>query len=146
MITLNGGLKLTVHFEPLADGTTVPAPEEIKVRQIPVRDYDAGFGFLEDEAALVAFLCGQPKAWALTLVPASYEDILEKGREVNERGFFSFCRRRTEQAQKQNAEMITAMAKLPQETIRQAMEVGMARQNASRSPILSPGFVPPPVR
>lgn len=145
MITLNGGLMLTVHFEPLADGTPVLA-EEIKVRQIPVRDYDAGFGFMEDEPALVGFLCGKPKAWALTLAPASYEEVLEKGRVVNERGFFSSCQRRMERLEKQNMAQISAMAHLPPETIRLAMETGLARQNASRLPSMSPGFVPPPVR
>ena len=137
MITLNGGLKLTVHFEPLADGTPVLA-EEIKVRQIPVRDYDAGFAFLEDEPALVGFLCAKPKAWALTLAPASFEEVLEKGRLVNESGFFSSCQRRMARLGKQNAEMISAMAHLPPETIRLAMETGLARQNASRSPFSPP--------
>lgn len=144
-IALNGGLKFTVSFELLADGTLL-APAEIKIRQIPVRDYDAGFHFVDDEPALVGFLCAKDKSWALGLAPESFEEVLAKGREVNQKGFFSFCQRRMERAEKQNASMISAMATLPADVVKLAMETGLAKQNPSRSPILSPGFVPPPVR
>jgi hypothetical protein len=144
-IALNGGLKHTVNFEVLADGTLPPATE-IKIRQIPVRDYDAGFGFVDDEPALVGFLCAKDKAWALTLAPDSYEDVLVKGRAVNQKGFFSFCQRRMERAEKQNASMISAMATLPADVVKLAMETGLAKQNRSASPTPLPGFAPPPGR
>ena len=86
--TLNGGVMLTVSFEPLADGT-VPSPAAIKVRQIPVRDYETGFPLVDDEPALVGFVCGKDKAWALTLTPDSFEEVLDTGREVNTKGFFT---------------------------------------------------------
>ena len=150
-ITLFGGKPITVKFEPVPDpvaegGFRMPAPESIKVLQIPVRDYDAGFGFVADEVALVAFLCGKPREWALTVAPDSFEEILTTGREVNAKGFFSFCQRRTEHLERENAALIGAMATLPPETMRLAMQIGLEKQSQSRSPILSPGFVTPPAR
>ena len=141
-ITLNGGLLLTVEFEKLPDGSQ-PAPQEIKIRQIPVREYEAGFPLVDDEAGLVGFLCARERGWALTLQPAAFETVLEKGREVNARGFFSFCQRRMERLEKQNVSAISAMAALPPEMLRQVMELGQAKVNASRSPFLPP-VVPPP--
>jgi len=143
-ITLNGGKKLTVTFEPV--GESAPVSSEIKVRQIPVRDYEAGFPLVNDEAALVAFLCGQPKPWALTLSPESFEEVLNTGREVNEKGFFTFCQRRMERTQKEQAALYGALATLPTETVNKLMEKGLAIQSQSHSPSLSPGFVSPPVR
>jgi hypothetical protein len=136
--TLFGGKNITVNFEPVvpqggtADQATVPPPESVKVRQIPVREYEVGFAFVEDEPALVGFLCGQNKQWALTLAPVSYELVLATGREVNRDGFFSYSQRRTERAAKEQAAMIGMMATLPPETLKLAMEKGLAMQ--SRSP------------
>jgi hypothetical protein len=144
-ITLNGGKNITVNFEPQADGSPAAAAE-VKVRQIPVRDYERGFVLVSDEVALAGFLCGKDKAWALTLAPESFEEVLATGREVNERGFFSHCQRLTERTEKQNAAMIGVMATLPPETMKLAIEMGMAKQQASHSPTLSPAFVSPPVR
>ncbi|MEI8288768.1 MAG: hypothetical protein WCH99_04800 [Verrucomicrobiota bacterium] len=144
-ITLNGGVMLTVSFEPLADGT-VPPPASIKVRQIPVRDYEAGFPFVDDEPALVGFVCGLNKAWALTLSPDSFEEVLATGREVNAKGFFTHCQRRMERIQREQAALYGAIATMPPETVKQMMEKGLAMQNRSHLPTLSPGYVSPPVR
>jgi len=144
--TLFGGKTITVHFEPLPDGTAVP-DEQIKVRQIPVRDYEIGFPFVDDEPALAGFLCGTGlRSWALNLTPESFEEVLTIGREVNAKGFFSFCQRRTERAAHEQAAMIGIMATLPPETLKAAMERGLAIQAQSHSPTLSPGFVSPPAR
>ena len=134
-IALNGGIMLTVSFEPLADGT-VPAPDAIKIRQIPVRDYEAGFSRVDDEPSLVGFVCGKNKAWALTLSPDSFEEALTTGREVNAKGFFTSCRRRMERIQKEQASLYGAIATLPPETVKQMMEKGLAMQNRSHSPTL----------
>ena len=155
--TLFGGKTITVHFEPLPDGpgfaeASPPVPDaQIKVRQIPVREYETGLPFIDDEPALVGFLVAQTsglcgKAWALTLTPESFEEVLTTGREVNEKGFFSFCQRRMERAAREQAAMIGVMATLPPETMKLAMERGLAMQAQSRSPTLSPGFVSPPAR
>jgi len=156
-ISLFGGKTITINFEPVADaaaegGFRVPPAEEIKVRQIPVREYDAGVGLVNDEPALAGFLCQrlspQPstlnKSWALTLTPESFEEVLKTGRDVNAKGFFSACQRRTEHDAKAQAAMIGMMASLPPETLRLVMEKGLATQQ--RSPTLSPGSAPPPAR
>lgn len=142
-ITLNGGQTLKFNFAPETEGAAPRAPLEIKVRQVPVRDYETGFGQVNDEPALVGFLCGKDKAWALALEPEVFEEILTVGRTVNQKGFFSFCQRRMERLEKQQADMLGAMAKLPPEMVKLAMEAG---RNLSASPILSPGFVTPPAR
>jgi len=147
LVDVHGGKLITVNFEPVADaaaegGFRTPSPESVKVRQIPVREYDAGFALLQDEPALVGFLCARPKQWVLTLTPDSYEEALVTGREVNARRFFTFCQRRTEQIEKQDAAMIGAMVSLPEDKLRMALELG----RKSMSPTTSPGFVPPPVR
>jgi hypothetical protein len=138
-ITIKGGMEVKIAYE-LSAGETTHRTDTVKILQIQVRQYEAGFQFVNDEAALVGFVCGREKPWALTLTPESYEQILEFGRAVNSRGFFSYCQRRTEQAEKQNAAMIGMMANLPPETLKLAMEMG----RRSTSPTLSPGFVPPP--
>ena len=143
--TLFGGKNIIAHFEPLPCGTAVP-DETVKVRQIPVREYESGFLLVNNEPALVGFLCGKPKAWALTLSPDSFEELLAVGQEVNERGFFSFCQRRMEHAAQEQADMIGMMAKLPEETMNLIMERGRTAQAKLSSPILSPEFVSPPAR
>ena len=141
-VALNGGVMLTVLFE--SAGAEGPVNGSVKVRQIPVRDYDAGFPFIADEPAMVGFLCGQNKAWALTLTPASFEEILETGREVNEKGFFTHCQRRMERIQKEQAALYGALATLPQETVKLMMEKGLTMLKQSHSPSLSPGSASPP--
>ena len=124
--TLYGGRALTVTFEP-ATSATPDAPlrtEEIRVRQIPIRDYDAGFKCFTDEVALVAFLAGQPREWAFTLLPESYEEILALGREVNERGFFASCRRRMEADLNREIAISTAVSQMPEDVRRVVLEAG----------------------
>ena len=142
-ITLNGGQTLTFNFVPETEGATPREPLVIKVRQVPVRDYETGFAHVNDEPALVGFLCAKDKPWALALEPEVFEEILNTGRTVNQKGFFSFCQRRMERLEKQQSDMLGAMAKLPPEMLKLAMEAG---KSLSASPTLSPGFVPPPVR
>ena len=139
LTTLNGGITLTVIYEPRSEGAE-PLSESVKVRQIPVREYDAGFACIADEPALVGFLAAKNRPWALTLTPACYEEVLTTGRKVNARGFFTYCQRRTEQTDRRDAAMIGMMANLPPETLKLAMELG----KKSISPSLPPGSVPPP--
>jgi hypothetical protein len=111
--TLFGGRKLEVFFEPLADGTVPPA-QTLLVRQIPTRDYETGLQHYHDEPALVAFLVGQPREFAFTLSPQSYEAVLATGREVNEQSFFAACRRRMAAAQEKEFQAAILMARLPE--------------------------------
>jgi len=109
-----------------------------------VREYDAGFAVVNDEFALAAFVCGQKKEWAFTLTPESFEAVLETGREVNEKGFFSFCQRRTELLQRQNADMFGQMKDLPPEALKVLVELGEQRTHGSASRSSLPGWPPPP--
>ena len=148
--TLFGGIVLVARFEQASELEAAIVPQQIKVRQVPVREYDAGFACVDDEPALVGFLCGQKKEWALTLAPESFEEILITGREVNAKGFFSFCQRRMERNQeraaREQADMIGLMATLPAEKLKELTARGLEMQRQSRLPILSPEFVSPPVR
>lgn len=127
--TILGGNKITITLE-------TGATEEIIVRQIPIRDYGDGFKHFNDEVALVAFLAGKPKEFALTLTPESYEEILSVGQEVNASGFFAFCRRRIEANSQQEAMNAAALAQLPEAARKTILEQGaklMASQNSSGS-------------
>lgn len=137
LTTLNGGLTLTVTYEPRSESAE-PISEAVKVRQIPVREYDAGFACIEDEPALVGFLAAKNRSWALTLNPDSYETVLTTGRKVNARGFFTYCERRTEQAERRNAATIGMMSNLPPETLKLAIEIGKKSISQPLSPSLAP--------
>lgn len=119
MTTLMGGLTISVMF---ADGHQ----EEIQVRQIPIGEYEQGFRLRADEIALVGFLCGKDKAWATSLHPIAYEEVLKTGQEVNAQSFFPWLKRRAEQELERQAEMLSAMATLPPETAKLAMQMGAA--------------------
>jgi hypothetical protein len=151
--TLFGGIKYTVSFEPFQDasapeGWRKPADEEIRIRQIPVREYETGFAHVEkqDELALVGLLAGKDRLWAQSLTPVSYEEVLTRGREVNGKGFFSFCRRRTEQVEKQTSDMLGLMQTLPPETVKLVIAEGMKMAKPSGSKISSPGSASPQAR
>jgi hypothetical protein len=137
-IALHGGKTIEVIFA-LIEGQTEARREQIKVRQIPIRDYEAGFGRVNDEIDLVGFLCGRDKVWALTLTPESYESILTTGREVNRLGFFTYCQRRMEHAQKQDAALLDKLSHLPPEAMRAVMSFGKL-STLENTP---PGFHPP---
>lgn len=137
---LAGGRQVNILREVRPDEPAVP--ETVKVRQIPVRDYDAGFVLADDEAALAGFLCGKDRPWALTLTPESFEEVLETGREVNQRGFFSCYQRRSDRARKQETEAMARIAALPFETQKLILENGQKLA----SPTTSPALLPPPVR
>lgn len=114
--TLLRGKLVLVTFD---DEATLPL--EVRVRQIPVREYEAGFKLYTDEVALIAFLCAKPKEWALSLSPESYEEVIAIGREVNARGFFSFCLRRSEQEKTEQAQLFQVLSKMPPEVIQIAV-------------------------
>ncbi len=133
--TLNAGHEIEVIY---TDGNS----EFVLVRQIPVKDYSRGFAIVEDETALVAFLVSgpapqapspppgaylgfMPKPWAETLAPQSYERILEVGKEVNARGFFAYCGRQAAAATERLRTQVAALAQLPPDVMKLAMEQGL---------------------
>lgn len=149
--TLNAGRRLTARFN---DGTTA----EVRVRQLPLGDYERAFALLDDEIALTAFCCGLQtpdsrlqtcsRTWAAGgsadlsakqqahpgLTPDSYEELYAAAQEVNANGFFAWSARRRAREEQRAAAQIEAMAKLPPEALAEAMKFG-----ASTSPTGSPG-------
>lgn len=136
--TLLGGR--LIPAVPFADGHT----EDVRVRQLPLADYERAFACREDEIALTALCCesaspGDPastgahaRAWALTLTPASYEALYAAAREVNAHGFFAYAARR----ETREWEQLTAIAaQMSPDTLRAAISAG----HQSTSPTSSPG-------
>ncbi len=85
--TLFAGRTVVAIFE---DGTVSP----VKVTQLRLSQYEKAFQQFDNEFALLGLICGHDSAWAQTLTPASYEDILVIAAEVNAKGFFSYAERR----------------------------------------------------
>jgi len=140
--TLFGGKTVTVSFEPTAGDAAggeissdfTPRTEQVRVRQIPLRDYERGFGVVTDEIALSGFLCGRDRNWALTLAPQSHELVISTGREVNAEGFFAFAARRADQIEKQNQGAMVAFAGLLKEQpelLAEAIRAGSASPKPS---------------
>jgi hypothetical protein len=75
------------------DGTT---PQEIKVGQITLKNYDAALKAVnsENEFALCAIACGVTEALIKSLSPESFESVLGEVFLINEKGFFTYARRR----------------------------------------------------
>lgn len=120
METMFGGRVVKVVFE---DNNT----EEVKVRQLPLRDYDRAFAVIDDEIALTAHICGKSKDWALSLQPESYEALQEKAREVNGRGFFGWSERKSRELTKFVAGMGPEIA--------QAAMASTSQNGSSRQPL-----------
>lgn len=116
MNTLTGKRLITVSLE-TGDGQEAMGDNraEVSVRQIPIRDYEAGLKHFGDEIALVAFMLGKPREFALTLTPGSYEAVLTAGKELNERGFFAFCLRRIAATQQEQLQLSAALAQMPED-------------------------------
>src|SRR5262245_39305627 len=72
--TLFGGRNVTVQFLK-APGDQQLTKEEIRVRQLPVGEYEKAYGLIDDEIALTGYFCSQAKAWAESLAPESYEAV-----------------------------------------------------------------------
>lgn len=138
--TLFGHQPIPVNFAPNAEGIT-PPPGEVRVRQIPVREYREGFQHYHDEEALVAFLVGQPREFALSLAPESYEEILAVGTEVNQRGFFASCQRRMAAEEEIQTRAAGRIAGLPENQRKVILEAGANAMSQTSSPASS--FKPP---
>jgi hypothetical protein len=84
------------------DGTT---PVEIQVRQIRLADYDRAMRcvVIDDEFGLMAVACGTSEAVIKSLSPESYELVQATVWEVNQKGFFTFARRRKASQAERNA-------------------------------------------
>lgn len=133
--TLFGGRLVAVTFN---DGST----GEIKVRQLPLGEYERAFAVLDDEISLVALICGlkrdelvgtlstaSPSSSSSNpsgVTPESYELLQVAAEEVNKNGFFVWSVRRTAKQDEKQGRMVEAMATLPPDVIKLALEVGKA--------------------
>lgn len=101
--TLFGGRLVGVK---LVDGTDA----EIKVRQIPLGEYQTGIKLTElgDEIGFVAF-CTAPTS-IQNVQPESYELLHAAALEVNAKGFFSWKARRDSREQEKEATKLAALA------------------------------------
>lgn len=125
--TLFAGRLITVT---LLDGTTA----EFKVHQLSLAQYERAFALLDDEITLTAFICGHDLKWAENLKPESYEQVYAVAQEVNARGFFVWSQRRKQREQVVHERNLAAMAQLPPEVVKLAMQVGSASSSPSGSP------------
>lgn len=126
-ITLNGGVPLVARL-------TEAREENVIVRQIPLADYERGFALVNDEIALAGFLCGKDKNWALQLMPETFEQVITLGREVNAKGFFAYATRRAVRESEANAAAMAALATLPPETLKLAVQLGADSTSRISSP------------
>lgn len=139
--TLFGGKLFAVVF---ADQRT----EEIKVRQLPIGQYEKAFAVLNDEMALTALICDRPKDWITgknpdgsdSMNPESYEELFKLAGEVNAKGFFAWSGRKAEKARLQMLENAKLMAMLPEDMVNLAINMS---GKESTSPTSSPRPVLP---
>jgi len=76
LVVLNGGVDVKVSH---TEGTS----EDVKVRQLPIRQMDRWAELAGNEPALVELYCGKPEGWADTLVNEDYEMIVDLGDQLN---------------------------------------------------------------
>lgn len=125
--TLFGGVAFNAT---LADGTS----EEIRIRQLPLAEYEKTFPLVDDEFALLAAIVAKSKDWVLNLSPESYEEAAKTAREVNEKGFFSWAVRKMTKQLDQAKMLLSA---IPASQIESLTKLGQSASQTS-SPSLRP--------
>lgn len=121
--TLFGGRLVTVRY---GDNHT----EDIRVRQLPVADYESAYKLLNDEIGLTALICGRKKEWltareeSAAISPESYEALYLAAKEVNGQGFFVWSVRQAELDRVAQARMLSSIAHLPPEALNQIVAMG----------------------
>lgn len=66
--------------------------EAIKLREIPVEDWEKAVVAESNEFLLVELFAGKPPGWSKTIKPESFDQIITTGERLNAR-FFGFCER-----------------------------------------------------
>jgi hypothetical protein len=117
-IALAGGKTVTLL---IANGPD----QNIFVRQLPLRDYDAAFKLLNDEIGLTAFCAlspadgkPMPKETLFDYSPENYEALFEAAKEVNANGFFLYSARRLRREEAENLHWARIASELPPETLK----------------------------
>lgn len=88
---------ITVHFE-AEDGKNPMPPENVELREIPVRRYTKVTDCILPEQAFIEAVLMKPKGWAEFLTPESFEAVSTGIKEANAR-FFAYCRRSLQTAE-----------------------------------------------
>ena len=131
--TLLAGKELTVDK---SDGTS----EEVKVIQFGVNLCQKYASIVQsaDEAREIEFLCQKPEGWAASLKPASQEEILNTGNELNADFFARWLGRRSSREKllpKPDMGQMVQMLEVLQKSNPALLESLMKQ---ATSPILSP--------
>lgn len=85
---LHGGIENVEAV--LWDGST----EQVTVRMLPVREYEAFARVLENEPRMAEVLCAKPEGWGDSLRPDSLGRLVEEGERINADFFVPWFRRR----------------------------------------------------
>lgn len=82
---------ITVTFE-AEDGKNPMPPENVELREIPVRRYTKVTSCILPEQTFIEAVLLKPKGWAETLTPESFAEVATGLKEANAR-FFDYCAR-----------------------------------------------------
>lgn len=123
-VSVLGGMDMDVTME-------TGEPDQVKVRQIRVREYPQAMGLVDDTVSFLAFVTNRSVEWINNLSPESYLALDEAAGKVNEL-FFKAAARTIERR----------AAQLPKEMIEAVMGDMMKGQSTSQtSSMPSPRFV-----
>jgi hypothetical protein len=106
METVSGGKLLSVTREN-PDGTT--ATEQVKVRQLKIKEFPEYAAALDDEPKLASLLCSKTPGWADALTNESLEQIVREGKRINADFFERWCQRKRENIEVLNPGLAQAL-------------------------------------
>lgn len=90
--TLLGGSTITVN--------TSNGGIEVKVRQVPIKEFPAFLAVQDDEHAMIEFVCGQKKGFAETLTQDDHERLISEIDRVNGDFFPRWVQRRLKRSER----------------------------------------------
>jgi hypothetical protein len=107
---------------------------DVRIRQVAIREIEKFLNLLDDEAAMVEFLCGQPSPWADSLEIESHEKIIERGFALNHPTCERFIQRKMERTKWGGQQMEGLLAQMQK----------LTSLNFAPTPPLSSGSSPAP--
>jgi hypothetical protein len=131
LVLVTGGVELQVKFQ----DENLPS-EIVKVRQLPIRHMDKYLACFDDEAKAIELFCDKPEGWADSLTPASHNELIEKGQELNFPLFDGWYRRRMARAEMLSPGLTERLKEIVGNVALKAVEAGGPSKNfASPSPL-----------
>jgi len=119
----------------LLDGTT----QTVSVRYLPVSTYPEFAAALDDETHQVSLFANRDRAWAETLHPASHDEIMRKGHELNLDFFERWVSRRKRALAAADPGAEARLHRVVDQVVREKLQEALA---ASPSPASSPASPP----